>query len=67
VRKTKIETYKYNNMSKIKAFFKGIWQFVSYLFVPQSGSKRRAEQQAYEERLEAANKRLMRSVWVRGE
>ena len=38
-------------MSKIKAFFKGIWQFVSYL--PQSGSKRRAEQQAYEERLEA--------------
>ena len=40
-----------------KAFFKGIWQFVSYLFVPQSGSKRRAEQQAYEERLEAANKR----------
>ena len=54
-------------MSKIKAFFKGIWQFVSYLFVPQSGSKRRAEQQAYEERLEAANKRLMRSVWVRGE
>lgn len=44
-------------MSKIKAFFKGIWQFVSYLFVPQSGSKRRAEQQAYEERLEAADKR----------
>ena len=40
-------------MGKIKAFFKGVWQFVSYLFIPQSGSKRRAEQQAYEERLEA--------------
>lgn len=45
-------------MSKIKAFFNGIWQFVSYLFVPpQSGSKRRAEQQAYEERLDEAMKR----------
>lgn len=37
-------------MGKDKAFFKGIWQFVSFLFVPQEG------QQAYEERLEAANK-----------
>ena len=45
-------------MSKIKAFFKGIWQFVSYLFVPQSGSKRRAEQQAYEERLDEAMRRV---------
>ena len=44
-------------MEKIKAFFKGIWQFVSYLFVPHSGSKRRAEQQAYEERLDEAMKR----------
>ena len=44
-------------MGKIKAFFKGVWQFISYLFVPQGGSKRRAEQQAYEERLEAADKR----------
>ena len=56
--KTKIETNKYYNMSKIKAFFKGIWQFVSYLFVPQSGSKRREEQQAYEERLDEAMKRV---------
>lgn len=45
-------------MSKIKAFFKGICQYVSYLFVPQSGSKRRAEQQAYEERLDEAMKRV---------
>ena len=45
-------------MEKINAFFKGIWQFVSYLFVPQSGSKRRAEQQAYGERLDEAMKRV---------
>ncbi len=44
-------------MEKIKAFFKGIWQFVSYLFVPQSGSKRRAEQQEYEDRLDEAMRR----------
>lgn len=45
-------------MSKIKAFFKGVWQFVSYLFVPQSGSKRRADQQAYEEQLDEAMRRV---------
>ena len=39
-------------MGKIKAFFKGVWQFVSYLFVPQGDSKRRKAQQEYEERLE---------------
>ncbi len=27
-------------MDKIKAFFKGIWQFVIYLFVPHMGSRR---------------------------
>ena len=42
----------------VKGLFKGIGQFFRYLFLtPAGGSKRRAEQQAYEERLEAANKR----------
>ena len=37
----------------VKGFFKGIGQFFRYLFLtPAGGSKRRAEQQAYEERLE---------------
>jgi len=42
----------------VKGFFKGVGAFCSYLFVPRSGSKRRAEQQAYEERLDEAMKRV---------
>ena len=42
----------------VNGFFKGIWQFFRYLFLtPAGGSKRRAEQQAYEERLDEAMKR----------
>ena len=42
----------------IKGFFKGIGVFFRYLFLtPSWGSKRRAEQQAYEERLDEAMKR----------
>jgi hypothetical protein len=44
-------------MEKVKAFFKGIWQFVSYLFVPQMGSRRKAEQQVFEDRLDEAMRR----------
>lgn len=43
----------------VKGFFKGIGQFFLYLFLtPAGGSKRRAEQQAYEERLDEAMKRV---------
>ena len=42
----------------VKSFFKGVGAFCSYLFVPRGGSKRRAEQQAYEERLDEAMKRV---------
>jgi hypothetical protein len=38
----------------VKGIFKGVGAFCSYLFVPRGGSKRRAEQQAYEERLDKA-------------
>lgn len=43
----------------VKGFFKGIGQFLRYLFLtPAGGSKRHAEQQAYEERLDEAMKRV---------
>ena len=45
----------------VKGLFKGIGQFFHYLFLtPAGGSKRRAdaEQQAYEERLDEAMKRV---------
>lgn len=41
----------------VKGLFKGIGQFFRYLFLtPAGGSKRRAEQQAYEDRLDEAMK-----------
>ncbi len=40
----------------MKDFLKGVWAFCSYLFWPQWGRKRRAEQQAYEARLDEAMK-----------
>ena len=41
----------------IKGFFMGIGQFFRYLFLtPAGGSKRHAEQQAYEDRLDEAMK-----------
>ena len=43
----------------VKGVFKGIGQFFRYLFLtPAGGSKRRAEQQAYEEQLDEAMKRV---------
>lgn len=43
----------------VKGFFKGIGQFFRYLFLtPAGGSKRRAEQQAYEEQLDEAMRRV---------
>ena len=43
----------------VKGFFKGIGQFFRYFFLtPSWGSKRRAEQQAYEGRLDEAMKRV---------
>ena len=39
----------------VKDFFKGLWEGFKYLFLtPSWGSKRRREQQAYEERLDEA-------------
>jgi len=41
----------------VKGLFKGIGEFFRYLFLtPAGGSKRRAEQQAYEDRLDEAMK-----------
>ena len=41
----------------MKRILSAIWQFCSYLFLtPAGGSKRRAEQQAYEARLDEAMK-----------
>lgn len=43
----------------VKGFFKGIWVGFKYLFItPSWGSKRRAEQRAYEERLDEAMERV---------
>lgn len=42
-----------------KRFFKGIWEVFKYLsLTPSWGSKRRAEQRAYEERLDEAMERV---------
>ena len=47
----------------VKGFFKGIGQFFRYLFLtPAGGSKRRAEQQAYEERLERSKREEVRRM-----
>ncbi len=41
----------------VKGFFKGIGEFFRFLlFTPSWGGKRRAEQQAYEKRLDEAMK-----------
>lgn len=41
----------------IKGFFKGMWEAFRYLFLtPSWGSKRRAAQREYEERLDEAMK-----------
>lgn len=41
----------------VKVFFKGVGDFFCYLFrLPSGGSKRRAEQQAYEDQLDEAMK-----------
>ena len=50
----------------VKGFFKGLWEGVKYLFLtPSWGSKRRREQQAYEERLDEAMKRYDAEVDAR--
>ena len=40
-----------------KSFFKGLGEAFRFLLTPSWGRKRRAEQQAYEERLDEAMKR----------
>ena len=47
----------YHDMT-LNGFFKGFGQFFKYLLTPSWGSKRRAEQRAYEERLDEAMKRI---------
>ena len=43
----------------VNGFFTGVWHFFRYLFLtPAGGSKRRAEQQAYEEQLDEAMRRV---------
>lgn len=43
----------------VKGFFKGVGEFFCYLFrLPSGGSKRRAEQQAYEDQLDEAMSRV---------
>ena len=43
----------------VKGFIKGVGEFFRYLFLtPSWGSKRRAEQQAYEEQLDEAMRRV---------
>lgn len=47
--------FKGNINKTVKGLFKGVGQFFRYLlFTPSWGSKRRAEQQAYENRLDEA-------------
>lgn len=41
-----------------KGFFNGIGQAFKFLLTPSWGSKRRAEQQAYEDRLDEAMRRV---------
>ena len=50
----------------VKGFFKGIWEVFKYLFLtPSWGSKRRAEQRAYEEKLDEAMERRREEVRTR--
>jgi hypothetical protein len=43
----------------VKGYFKDVGDFFCYLFrMPSGGSKRRAEQQAYEEQLDEAMRRV---------
>lgn len=50
----------------VKGFFKGLWEGFNFLFLtPSWGSKRRREQQAYEERLDEAMERCDASVEAR--
>ena len=42
-------------MATLKSVFRNIWEVIRFiLFTPSWGSKRRAEQQAYEDRLDEA-------------
>ena len=50
-----------------KSFFKGLGQAFMYLLTPNRGSKRRAEQQAYEDRLDEAMERGERKVETEAE
>ena len=42
----------------LKGFFKGLGLAFKFLLTPSWGSKRRAEQQAYEDRLDEAMRRV---------
>lgn len=45
-------------MGRVKYVFIHLWEFIRFvLFTPSWGSKRRAEQQAYEDRLDEAMRR----------
>ena len=45
-------------MGKVMSFFGHVWEFIRFVLLPPSwGSKRRAEQQAYEDRLDEAMRR----------
>lgn len=45
-------------MGRVKSVFIHIWEFIRFvLFTPSWGSKSRAEQQAYEDRLDEAMRR----------
>ena len=48
-------------MATYNSVFRHIWEFIRFvLFTPSWGSKRRAEQRAYEDRLDEALNRLQR-------
>lgn len=45
-------------MGKVGALFSHVWEFIRFvLLMPSWGSKRRAEQRTYEDRLDEAMKR----------
>lgn len=50
-----------------KGFSKGLGQAFKYLLTPNWGSKRRAEQQAYEDRLDEAMKRAQAEKGAKAE
>ena len=50
-----------------KGFFKGLGQAFKYLLTPNWGSKRRAEQQAYEDRLDEAMNRAQAEKGAKAE